>query len=90
VVAANEDVVPASELRAAQQKIRELERLIGKKAVDPEILRAARDEVEKYHASAGCPRGDRPAVGTDQPGARDCPGDGVAGARTARPTLPSA
>lgn len=46
-VAANEDVVPASELRAAQQKIRELERLIGKQAVDLEILRAARDEVKK-------------------------------------------
>ena len=41
-VAANEDVVPASELRAAQQQIRELERLIGKRAVDLEILRAAR------------------------------------------------
>ena len=46
-VAANEDVVPASELRAAQQKIRELERLIGKQAVDLEILRAARDEVRR-------------------------------------------
>ena len=46
-MAANEDVVPASELRAAQQKIRELERLIGKQAVDLEILRAARDEVKK-------------------------------------------
>ena len=40
-------MVPASELRAAQQKIRELERLIGKQAVDLEILRAARDEVRK-------------------------------------------
>jgi transposase len=46
-VAANEDVVPASELRAAQARIRELERLIGKQAVDLEILRAARDEVKK-------------------------------------------
>lgn len=46
-VRANEDVVPASELRAAQQKIRELERLIGKQAVDLEILRAARDEIKK-------------------------------------------
>jgi transposase len=68
-VAANEDVVPASELRAAQQRIRELERLIGKQAVDLEILRAARDEVKKrprfygvskrgpavrWHVSAGC------------------------------------
>jgi len=46
-VAANEDVVPASELKAAHAKIRELERLIGKQAVDLEILRAARDEVKK-------------------------------------------
>ena len=46
-VAANEDVVPASELKAALAKIRELERLIGKQAVDLEILRAARDEVKK-------------------------------------------
>lgn len=46
-VSANEDVVPASELRIAQQKIRELERIIGKQTVDLEILRAARDEVKK-------------------------------------------
>lgn len=46
-VAANEDVVPASELKAAQQRIRELERIIGKQTVDLEILRAARDEVKK-------------------------------------------
>jgi transposase len=46
-VAVNEDVVPASELRAAQAKIRELGRLIGKQAVDLEILRAARDEVRQ-------------------------------------------
>ena len=46
-VAAGEDVVPASEPRAAQQRIRELERMIGKQAVDLEILRAARDEVKK-------------------------------------------
>ena len=49
-VAANEDVVPASELRAAQQRIRELERLVGKKAMEVESLQAARDEVkEKPH-----------------------------------------
>jgi transposase len=46
-MSANEDVVPASELRVAQQKIRELERIIGKQTVDLEILRAARDEVKK-------------------------------------------
>lgn len=31
-------------MRAAQQKIRELERLVGKQAVELEVLRAARDE----------------------------------------------
>jgi transposase len=46
-VGANEDVVPASELRAAQQRIRELERALGKKAMEIEILQAARDEVKK-------------------------------------------
>jgi transposase len=46
-VAANEDVVPVSELRAAQQRIRELERLVGKKAMEIEILQAAREEVKK-------------------------------------------
>src|SRR5262245_56513465 len=46
-VESNEDVVPASEFRAAQQQIRELQRLIGKQAVELEILRAARDEIKK-------------------------------------------
>lgn len=46
-VAANEEVVPASELKAAQQQIRELQRLIGKQTVELEILRAVRDEVKK-------------------------------------------
>ncbi len=46
-VEANEEVVPASDLKAAQQQIRDLQRLIGKQAVELEILRAARDEVKK-------------------------------------------
>lgn len=46
-VEANEEVVPASELRIAQQQIRELQRLVGKQTVELEILRAARDEVKK-------------------------------------------
>ena len=45
--AANEDVVPASELRAALQRVRELEPLVGKKAMEVEILKASRDEVKK-------------------------------------------
>ncbi len=46
-VAANEDVAPVSELRAAHQRIRELERMLGKKMMEVEILQAARDEVKK-------------------------------------------
>ena len=46
-VRADEDVVPASELRAAQQRIKELERALGKKAMEIEILQAARDEVKE-------------------------------------------
>lgn len=46
-VTANEEVVPVSELRAAQQRIKELERALGKKAMEIEILQAARDEVKK-------------------------------------------
>jgi transposase len=46
-VAANEDVVPASALRTAEQRIRELERALGRKTMEVEILQAARDEVKK-------------------------------------------
>jgi transposase len=46
-VAADEDVVPASELRAVQLRIRDLERALGKKTMEVEILQAARDEVKK-------------------------------------------
>lgn len=46
-VTANEAVVPASELRLAQQRIRELERTLGRKVMEIEILQAARDEVKK-------------------------------------------
>lgn len=46
-VASNQEVVPVSELRAAQQRIRELERALGKKTMEVEILEAAWDEVKK-------------------------------------------
>lgn len=46
-MAANETVVPVSALRVAQQRIRELERTLGKKVLEIEILQAARDEVKK-------------------------------------------
>jgi transposase len=46
-VAANGDVVPAFKLREAEQRIRELERALGRKTMEVEILQAAREEVKK-------------------------------------------
>ena len=46
-VATNEDVVPGSALREAHQRIRELERLLGKKQMEIEILQAAQEVVKK-------------------------------------------
>ena len=40
-VAAGEEVVPASEYRALQHQVRELQRLLGKKTLENEILREA-------------------------------------------------
>ena len=42
---AGEEVVPASELRAAHQQIRELQRLLGKKTLENEVLREAVERV---------------------------------------------
>jgi transposase len=44
-VTANEAVVPLSELRAAQARIKELERALGTKDMEIEILQTAREEV---------------------------------------------
>jgi transposase len=40
-VAANEEVVPATEYRALQTQVRKLQRLLGKKAMEDELLREA-------------------------------------------------
>ena len=64
-VASNQEVVPVSELRAAQQRIRDLERALGKKTMEVEILQAARDEVKKDPASTACPSGDGAEDGPD-------------------------
>lgn len=53
-VAANEDVVPARQLREAYAPIRELERLVDKKQMEIEILEAAREVVKKV---PGCAKG---------------------------------
>ena len=46
-VQADDEVVPASALKAAHQRIKELERALGRKTMAVEILEAARDEVKK-------------------------------------------
>ncbi len=46
-VQASEDVVPASQLRDAYAKIRELERALGRKTMEVEILRVAQEIVKK-------------------------------------------
>ena len=46
-MAANEDVVPASLLREAYARISELERALGRKTMEVEILQAAQEIVKK-------------------------------------------
>ena len=46
-VGSNDEVVPVAEQRAAQARIKELERLVGKQTMELEILRVAREEVIK-------------------------------------------
>jgi transposase len=46
-VQASEDVVPANQLREAYAKIRELERALGRKTMEVEILRAAQEVGKK-------------------------------------------
>jgi len=55
-VSANEDVVPARLLREAEQRIRELERALGRKTMEVEILRAAQEEVKKRPSWYGASR----------------------------------
>ena len=55
-MAANEDVVPASELRVAHHRIRELERALGKKTMAVDIRQAARDEVKTRPSYYGVSR----------------------------------
>jgi len=45
-VGAGEEVVPASEYRALQHQVRELQRLLGKKTLENEVLRDALDVVQ--------------------------------------------
>jgi transposase len=55
-VATNEDVVPVSALREAHQRIRELERLLGKKQMEIEILQAAQEVVKNVWSASAAQR----------------------------------
>jgi len=52
-VQASEDVVPASQLREAYAKIRELERALDRKTMEVEILRAAQEIVKNSVVAQG-------------------------------------
>ena len=76
-VATDEDVVPISALREAHQRIRDLERMLGKKQMEIEILQAARDVVKKVRGCARGPRGDWASDRRDLSCARDRASDRV-------------
>ena len=57
--------------RAAAQRVRELERALGKKVMAIEILQAARDDVKKDRASTAGPGGDGAEEGPELSGAWD-------------------
>jgi transposase len=62
-VSAGEEVVAASEYRALQHQVRELQRLLGKKSLENEILREALDLVQPKKRLLRAPspaRDDRP------------------------------
>lgn len=55
-VEANGNVVPAHPLREAERRIRELERVWGRKTMEVEILQAAQEEVKKRPSGYGVSR----------------------------------
>jgi transposase len=54
-VRADEDVVPASRVRDLEAKVRELERLLGRKTMEAEILREALDQTRPKKLSLRLP-----------------------------------
>ena len=55
VVRADEDVVPASRIRDLEAKVRELERLLGRKTMEAEILREALEQTRPKKLSLRLP-----------------------------------
>src|SRR5262249_47944482 len=70
-VQASEDVVPASQLREAYAKIRELERALGRQTRENEILRGAQEVVKKTPSLRRASGGDRPHHDGDLRSPRD-------------------
>lgn len=54
-VRADDDVVPASEARRLEEKVRELERLLGRKTIEVEILKEALDLARSKNRPCGRP-----------------------------------
>ena len=54
-VRADEEVVPASRVRELEAKVRELERLLGRKTMEAEILREALDQARPKKLSLRLP-----------------------------------
>lgn len=63
-VGAGEEIVPASEYRALQSQVRELQRVLGKKSLENEILREALDLGQKNGFARALARAGRYAVKT--------------------------
>ena len=58
-VSAGEELVPASDYRALQHQVRELQRLLGKKTLETEILRDALDLAQPKKRLLRSPSSDR-------------------------------
>lgn len=54
-VRADDEVVPASRVRELEAKVRELERLLGRKTMEAEILREALDQTRPKKLSLRLP-----------------------------------
>jgi transposase len=66
--AGGEQVMPASDYRALQSQVRELQRLLGKKTLEAEILK----EAGLKKTAAGCRRRGRRTVRDEDRGGGDC------------------
>ena len=76
-VAADGQVVPAYKLREAEQRIRELERALGRKTMEVEILQLAQAEVKKDRVTTACPSRERASGNGDLSNPGDEPEYGV-------------